>query len=625
MCGICGRITRQQIDPDELKRMNDTMSHRGPDDSGIEIIQGDGKQIGLAQRRLAIQDLSELGHQPMVSADGKVWIVFNGEIYNFRELKQELTDYPFRSECDTEVILALYRRDGIRCLEKMNGMFAIAIYDSRQEVLYLARDRMGQKPLYYYLHQDEMLFASELKPMMACGVFAKEINRDVLKRYLFHGYIKGPDSIFCHVHKLEPGCYLEYKNNEAKVSSYWELYERYQACAQHPIRDYRQASQILTEKLKKAVSYRMIADVPVGAFLSGGYDSSLITAMAQEISHGPVKTYSIGFEEQSHNEAPYAKAVAEFLGTDHTEYYITQKDMLSLVDDLPYYYDEPFADSSQIPTMLVSRLAAADVKVAITGDAGDELFCGYDYYEVVGKARNIRTAAAALKRVLAVNPSFRNIFLNRDMPESLRGILLNEDSRFQTQFFDGSRRALCDEIIGDSRDVGFEEEFRLAGIGDWQLRRMLLDMTTSLPDGILCKVDRASMKYGLEARSPLLDPQVVECSFSISQDLKYNSREPDKGKWILKQIARDYVPGQLLDRPKKGFSVPLNQWLRGPLRERFLDYTGDEFIRKQGLFERERIRPLRAMLTDGTPEQSKRVSRTLWNFFVLQRWYDEFF
>lgn len=623
MCGICGRMTDSSIDPEELRRMNDTMTHRGPDDSGVKIFKEHGKQTGLAQRRLAIQDLSELGHQPMSSADGSVWIVFNGEIYNFRELRRELTDYPFRSECDTEVILALYQRYGIRCMEKMNGMFALAIYDMAQDVLYLARDRMGQKPLYYYHQRDEFIFASELKPLMACAAFEKKINERVLKRFLFHGYIKGPDTIFEHVYKLPAGCYLEYRNREVRVSPYWTLFSAYQECEGRPVSDYRAAKEMLTQELKKAVKYRMIADVPVGAFLSGGYDSSLITAMACEVSPEPVKTYAIGFGEKNYNEAPYAKKVAEHLGTDHTEYYITETDMLSLVEDLTCYYDEPFADSSQIPSMLVAKLAARDVKVALSGDAGDELFGGYDYYEVIKKAQDIQSVVGVLRKILSISPAVNRAFLKRKMPESVRGMLLNEDRRYQTQFFDGSRRALCDEIMGNRADVGFEEEFLLGGIGDWQLRRMLLDLCTYLPDDILCKVDRATMKYSLEARCPLLDYHVVECSFRIPQKFKCS---PDGGgKYILKQIARDYVPAQLLDRPKKGFSVPLDQWLNGPLKEMFLDYTADDFIIRQGLFRPEKIRMLREDFLNSTRGETARVSRTIWNLFVLQKWYYGFF
>lgn len=625
MCGICGRITKYDIDPEELIRMNNTMTHRGPDDSGIKILKEHGKQVGLAQRRLAIQDLSELGHQPMSSMDQTVWIVFNGEIYNFKELKRELPGYSFRSESDTEVIIALYQAYGIRCLEKLNGMFAIAIYDTVQDVLYLARDRMGQKPIYYYKTSEDLIFASELKPILACGIFEKKINDRILKSYLFHGYIKGPDSIFDHVYKLGAGCYLEYKNGEAQIKTYWNLLDVYYDCEKRPIMDYQTAKEMLTQELKKAVVYRMIADVPVGAFLSGGYDSSLITAIAQEVASEPVKTYSIGFEEEKYNEAPYAKKVAEYLGTDHTEYYITEQDMLSLVEDLTYYYDEPFADSSQIPSMLVARLASRDVKVALSGDAGDELFCGYDYYRIIKKAQDLQPEIGMLKKMFSACPPAKKLFMKRKLPESLRGMLLNEDGRYRVQFFDGSRRALCDELTGNFSDVGFEEEFCMEGIGNWQIRRMLLDMLTYLPDDILCKVDRSTMKYGLEARCPLLDKQVIACSFSIPHEFKYWTQENGGGKYILKQIAQDYIPELLLNRPKKGFSVPLDQWLRGPIRERFLDYTEEGFIKKQGLFQADCVQRMRETFLNASEEQSSHLSRTIWNFFILQKWYDDFF
>lgn len=306
MCGICGIIDNKEIDINELKKMNDTMRHRGPDDSGENVFFQNGNYIGLAQRRLSIQDLSDFGHQPMSSSDGSVWIVFNGEIYNFKELKEKLSDYPFLSRCDTEVILAMYLKYGIRALDFFNGMFAIAIYDRRKNILYLARDRMGKKPLYYCALNDGFLFASELKPILTYSGFRQVINRDILKSYLFHGYIKGPETIFKGVKKLKPGNYLEYRAGKVTEHSYWNLPLVYREKRKQIKTDYFESKRELKEKLKQAVKYRMIADVPVGSFLSGGYDSSLVTAIAQEISGEPVRTYSIGFYNDTYNEAPYA-------------------------------------------------------------------------------------------------------------------------------------------------------------------------------------------------------------------------------------------------------------------------------------------------------------------------------
>lgn len=621
MCGICGWISKREVDEAELGRMNDMMVHRGPDDAGVKVLREHGKQIGLAQRRLAIQDLSELGHQPMCSADGTVWIVFNGEIYNFKELKQELTGYPFRSECDTEVILAMYQAEGIDCIRRMNGMFAISIYDIAEDVCYLVRDRLGQKPLYYYKSDDDFIFASELKPIMESSAFHKKINEQVLKRYLFHGYIKGPDSIFQDVSKVRPGTYLEYRGGEITEHVYWNLPEVYDRYVKQPILDYDTAKSQLTEKLKQAVAYRMIADVPVGSFLSGGYDSSLITAMAQQVSSEPIRTYCIGFQEKKYDEAIYARQVAEYLGTNHTEYYISEDDILNLVQDLPKYYDEPFADSSQIPSMLVANLAAQDVKVVLSGDGGDEFFCGYDFYEIVRKAQSLAPVTDIMRKIFKAAPSLLSLCMPH-MPEFLTGILLNEEERFKTQFFDGSRRDLCDKIMGNRRDIAFEEEFGLLHISDWQIRRMLLDMTTYLPADILCKVDRATMKDSLEARCPILDKDVVECSFMIPHNFKYHKNNPADGKYILKQIAYDYIPESLLKRPKKGFSVPLNKWLHGPLSEALLDYTSESFLKKQNLFQAEQLQSVVRQFLNTPEEKTGHLSRTIWNLFVLQQWYD---
>ena len=323
MCGICGFVSKQNITLEHLKEMNDTLYHRGPDDSGAEIFpMKNVYQIGLAQRRLSILDLSPLGHQPMHSKDGRLSVIYNGEIYNFREIKEELKDYPFVSTCDTEVILAAYLKWGISCVEKLNGMFAICIYDRETDDVYLIRDRIGKKPLYYEVEGGNLIFASELKPLMKRNGFKKEIRRDILSRYLFQQYINAPDTVFENVYKLEPGAILRFRYGETKIWKYWEIKDVYHRMQQNPVTDYEQAKAELKDLLQKAVSSRMIADLPLGAFLSGGYDSSLMTAIAQEHSKEPVKTFSIGFNLERYNEAKYAKEVANYLGTNHTELYI---------------------------------------------------------------------------------------------------------------------------------------------------------------------------------------------------------------------------------------------------------------------------------------------------------------
>ncbi|MCH5275872.1 MAG: asparagine synthase (glutamine-hydrolyzing), partial [Lachnospiraceae bacterium] len=539
MCGICGFVTRKTITEEQLKKMNDTMYHRGPDDSGEEIYSaGGGYSVGLAQRRLSILDLSALGHQPMHSANKRVSVVFNGEIYNFRELKEELVDYPFCSACDTEVIIAAYLKWGIDCVSRFNGMFAIAIFDRETQDIYLVRDRIGKKPLYYWLAEENIVFASEMKPFFECPGFEKKIRTEVLSRYLYHQYINAPDTIFEDVYKLEPGSVLQFHEGRIKTWKYWDVKKVYAEKKKEPVKDYTQAKEELKELLKRAVKLRMISDVPLGTFLSGGYDSSLITAIAQSLSEEPVKTYSIGFHEGKYNEAGYAKAVAEHLGTNHTEYYIEEQEMLDLVESIPHYYDEPFADSSQIPSMLVAQLAKKDVTVVLSGDGGDEFFCGYNIYSMVRQAQQL-DLLGGLTYGLCRLPGIKQAKLLDKMPFKVRVIANNRDKETKTQFgADNYLKTAYKMVKGDAISIHYRIE-SLYQEKNWQECRMLLDMDTYLPGDILCKVDRATMKYSLEARCPILDKDVMEYSYRLPHSFKYGGKIK---KRILKDIAYDYIP-----------------------------------------------------------------------------------
>lgn len=620
MCGICGVVRKTEIYSEFLKKMNDEMGHRGPDDSGIKIFTDNGNHIGLAQRRLAVQDLSPLGHQPMCTPDESVWIVFNGEIYNFRELREEVQDYPFVSRCDTEVILAMYQKYGIKCLRQFNGMFAIAIYDRRINALYLARDRMGKKPLYYYMNNGEFLFASELKPFFAYPGFQEEINHEVLKRYLFHGYIKGPETIFNNLQKLQPGMCLEYKNGEIKKAAYWDLARVYKKYRKGQEISYKDGKEELKRRLQKSVAYRMIADVPIGSFLSGGYDSSLITAIAQELSEKAVRTYSIGFHEERYNEAPYAKQIARHLGTDHRELYVGEKDIHRMLDSLTRYYDEPFADSSQIPSMLVAEFARKDVTVVLSGDGGDELFCGYQHYPAARKLQYLEPMIRAAGKIVRL-PGISSVDFTKRLPSSVQGMIWCQDRRYKVQNFNQERKRFCDLLTCSTENIYFPEELELNFEPDWQIRRMLLDMKTYLTDDILCKVDRATMKYGLEARCPILDRTVVEYSFALPQSFKYHR---GTGKRILKDIAYDYIPKAMLNRPKKGFAVPLTSWMKGTLKEELLAYTDQAYIKKQGLFDSGAIQKAINIFLSDSPENADKYVDVVWHFFVFQKWYERY-
>ncbi len=636
MCGICGYIGHNGITTEELCAMSETIIHRGPDDHGEEVYSGrDGLCIGFAQRRLSILDLSSLGHQPMTSADGRVSIVYNGEMYNFPEIKAELSDYPFVSTCDTEVVLAAYLKWGISCLSRFNGMYAFALYDRQTEEVYLVRDRIGKKPLYYWLSDNgDIVFASELKPIMAYKGFEKKIRKEVISQYLFQQYINAPDSIFENVYKVMPGGIVHIKDGKVDTSKYWDIKKIYHEMVSNPVKSYEEAKEGLKNLLIKSVSSRMISDVPLGSFLSGGYDSSLTTAIAQSVSDTPVKTFSIGFNEEKYNEAKYAKAVAEHLGTNHTEVYIDESMMFNLVESIPTYYDEPFADSSQIATMMVSEIAKRDVTVALSGDGGDEFFCGYNIYENVKQAQMLDIPGAIVHGICNLL-GLKQLHLERKLPFRVRVIAGNRNPEAKTQFGAGNYPEIARKLVKDIWTPGGlstekgplpihflrESEY---GVKDWQIRRMLLDMDTYLPGDILCKVDRASMKYSLESRCPILDRDVMEYSFRIPHEYKFC--KGDK-KHILKDIAYDYIPEELLDRPKVGFGVPLDKWLRGPLREKLTDYCNIDFLKRQDIFDPEYTNSfiMKYLATgDGGPATGANYSKLTWSFFAFQQWYEKY-
>lgn len=610
MCGICGYVSKKEISDAVLHEMNNTMLHRGPNDYGVWKYQSGANFVGFAQRRLAIMDLSPLGHQPMESDDRNLVITYNGEVYNFKELRAELENkgYGFLSQCDTEVVLAAYEEWGEDCFSKFNGMFAIAIYDRMKKKLVLARDKMGKKPLYYYHNGSDFVFASELKPIIKCPLFRKEINRDAIGFYLCNKFIAAPETIFLNTYKLQAGTYLVYQNDRVDIKRYWSVLEKKQQYEKEQFSDYNTAKCQLNSILQDAVSCRMIADVPVGFFLSGGIDSALVTALCSQ-AVDRVQSFSIGFHDKERDEAPYAREIAKHLGTQHHELYVEEEDILSMIENLPKYYDEPFSDSSQLPSMLVSKLAASDITVALTGDGGDELFCGYSIYDLV----NIAQKVDKIGDILRLCPGMG--YMKGLFPPELRAFINNESQVRKVQLFTDVMAEEADKILIDKiGNYKFKEEDNLL-MKNWQERRMLLDMQTYLPDEVLCKMDRASMKYSLETRCPLLDYRVVEASFKIPHEFKYHHKNK---KHILKDLTYEYVPKELLDRPKKGFGVPLRKWLRGVLKEEITNFARPEALRQQGIFCAEGIWRLQHM-----QEKSDKIvySSILWSFYVFQRWY----
>jgi asparagine synthase (glutamine-hydrolysing) len=607
MCGIVGFKSKydyqsmKELLPEASKRL----SHRGPDDSGF--IHDEAAGVGLAHRRLSIIDLSSAGHQPMKSDDGKVCICYNGEIYNFRKIRKLLEGcgHRFKSATDTEVVLKAYLQWGTECLGQFVGMFAFAIWDSRNQTLFLARDRLGIKPLYYYLNESEgsLIFSSELKALMVFGNFVKDIDPDAIPLFLHYQYIPAPGTIFKNTHKLLPGYFLIYDGDNVRSKEYWEL-PKLPEIQKNPQHSEEEQLQRLDDLLTMAVSDRLISDVPLGALLSGGIDSSVIVALMQKISSTPARTFSIGFKEKGYNEAPWAAMVAKHLKTEHTELYVTANDALDVIPSLPDFYDEPFADSSAIPTFLVSHLTRQQVTVALSGDGGDEQFCGYVRYWTTksmanGFNRFPLPIKKAVSRMLALIPTpwVENCYLplHNFLPQRLR--MANFPDKWQkllklmdqTRISELYRMTIClwsaqeisDMLSQTLPQSRYEETF--AETVDWPLlsRLMRVDQKTYLPDAMLTKVDRASMANSLEIRVPLLDHRVVEFTAGLPEHFKYRN---GTGKYLLKKLLARYLPVSLFERPKMGFGVPIDHWLRFELKDLLLDFLSAERLKREGLF-----------------------------------------
>ncbi|MEE9566802.1 MAG: asparagine synthase (glutamine-hydrolyzing), partial [Desulfobacteria bacterium] len=557
-------------------------------------------------RRLSIIDLSAAGQQPMSSDDGSVHIVYNGEVYNFREIRETLEKkgHGFKSSTDTEVILKSYLEWGIECLQKFVGMFSLAIWDSRKQLLYLARDRLGIKPLFYYFRDRTLLFASELKGLMAFKNFEREIEPDSIPLFLHYQYVPAPRTIFKNTHKLLPGNYLLYDGPTLSTHTYWSPPDSPEA-AKHADIDEKDGLRQLDELLTQAVSARLISDVPLGALLSGGIDSSMVVALMQKVSTAPVRTFSIGFNEEGYNEAPWAAKVANHLGTDHTELYVTPQEAMEVIPNLPEIYDEPFADSSAIPTFLVCQMARDHVTVALSGDGGDEQFSGYvRYWSTQAMATglkhlpgSVKSAAAALLGTIPYRWVERCYLPWRQfLPQRFR--VANFPDKWQklvhlldqTAIADIYRMTIClwskdelPQLMGKYLpESQYEKTF--SETEGWPLlsRLMRVDQRTYLPDAMLTKVDRASMAVSLEVRVPLLDHRVVEYTAKLPDSLKYRN---GTGKFLLKRLLGQYLPAHLIERPKMGFGVPIDRWFRKELKDLLLDYLSPERLKKEGLFD----------------------------------------
>jgi asparagine synthase (glutamine-hydrolysing) len=661
MCGFVGFFGRADSDQpcteSVLRRMADAIAERGPDDAGYW--SDAEKRIGLGHRRLAIVDLSSAGHQPMSSGSGRYVIVFNGEIYNHLDLRSVLemdrrkhdqeAKYPNRivhqwnGHSDTETLLDGFDVWGIEAtVKRANGMFAFAVWDKQTHILTLGRDRLGEKPLYYgwqgHGKNAAFLFGSELKALKQHTAFAAEIDRNALCLLMRHSYIPAPHSIYQGIAKLEPGCLLSVSAAEPVpvVSRYWSATQIAQNGVANPFAGTpKQAVEALEELLKSSVQQQMMADVPLGAFLSGGIDSSTVVALMQAQSARPVKTFTIGFNEEGYNEAVHAKAVAQHLGTDHTELYVTPRQALDVIPQLPELYCEPFGDSSQIPTFLVSQLARQQVTVSLSGDAGDELFGGYNRYVLADKLWKrlsglpVGGRRLAAQGIRAVSPTTWNAMatpLHTFLPQSLRQANLGDKLHKAAgvlgaanvdQLYLGLVSQWDDPasvVIGGAEPqtllTGHAPE--LKGLDEIQ-RMMVLDTVSYLPDDILVKVDRAAMGVSLEGRVPFLDHRVVEFAWQLPQNLKLRD---GVGKWVLREVLYRHVPRALIERPKMGFGVPIGDWLRGPLRDWAEALLDEERLMREGYFQPEAIRKKWAEHLSGV----RNWQHHLWIVLMFQAW-----
>jgi len=641
MCGFAGFLGDTGISegefPQVLTQMGDAIKHRGPDDSGIWLNKK--SDIGLVHRRLSILDLSAAGHQPMISPCKRFVLVYNGEIYNHREIRTELErrggHFDWAGHSDTETLLAALRHWGIEgALSRLNGMFAFALWDDSEKSLILARDRMGEKPLYYGYHEGVFLFGSELKALEAYPGWKGEIDRDALTLFLRHNYVPAPWSIYKGIHKLHPAHYLVVREGAEQLFKpvcYWNIHAIAENGISHNKCDSKELIDELDVTMNRAIKYRMESDVPLGAFLSGGFDSSAVVAMMQSQSSKPVKTFSIGFNEKAYNEADHAKLVAEHLGTEHTELYVTPEEAMAVIPKLPHIYDEPFSDSSQIPTFLVSQLARQHVTVSLSGDGGDELFCGYNRYvmgynmwqnlqRVPPMGRRfiswllLRAPGHSLEVMQRILPRRYRVSSLADRLPKLAEVLVHNDGKsFYQDLISHWKKP--DQVVIDAKEPDnitmlFD---KINNISDYKGQMMLLDMMTYLPDDILTKVDRASMAVSLEARVPMLDHELIEFSWKIPMESKLRAGQ---GKWLLRQVLYKYVPQKIMERPKMGFGVPIEQWLRGPLREWGEELLDEKRICDEGFFDPKLIRKKWNEHISG----SARWHYLLWDVLMFQAW-----
>ncbi|OGZ37715.1 MAG: asparagine synthase (glutamine-hydrolyzing) [Candidatus Portnoybacteria bacterium RIFCSPLOWO2_01_FULL_43_11] len=615
MCGLAGFLG--QGNREILGKMTSAVKHRGPDDEGFYNFEN----LYLGHRRLSIIDLS-LGHQPLSNEDKTVWIIFNGEIYNFLELRKglEKKGHKFKTQTDTEVIVHLYEEEGESFLNKLNGMFALALWDQKEKKIILARDRLGQKPLYYSLVNNTLVFGSELKVLLEHPLIKREIDLDELNKYLIYEYAPAPKTIIKGVKKLEPGQFLIFENNQIKLSKYWEIkFSQLENTKNYLI----EFENLLEDSVKK----RLIADVPLGVFLSGGLDSSTIAYFAQKNSSAKIKTFSIGFTDKSFDESIHAKEVAKFLKTEHYHQTFTPNDLLSLIDDVSEINDEPFADASVIPTYLLSKFTRERVKVALAGDGGDELLAGYPTFQALKFAKLFRKFPQLLRKIIQgmvdyLPVSFNNFSFDFRVKRILSGYDFSPE--IQNQIWLGSflpkenQKLFSKETVSQ---IDFNESFLITQKLIEEVKKEPLEnrliylyLKQYLADDILVKADRASMFASLEVRAPFLDYRLVEFINSLPYHLKLKGF---KTKYILKRLMKNKLPENIINRPKKGFGLPIAKWLTNELKDFAFDLLSEKKIKEQGIFNYSEIKKLLDEHVNKKADHRKKI----WTLLMFQEWY----
>ncbi len=626
MCGITGFCDfNKKLNREHLHKANEVLHHRGPDSGNVAFFETDKANIGLGHRRLSILDVSSAGNQPMYSDDENVVVILNGEVYNFKEIRQELITlgYSFHSDSDTEVIIKAYQQFGINSVNKFIGMFAYALYDKKEQVIYILRDRPGVKPLYYYYKNDCLLFASELKSIYAYPGFDKIINDKAVTLFFNYGYIRAPHTIFKDTYKVQPGHYIKIDLARKKVEDlkYWDVLDYYNKPKLKISEE--DALNEMESLFTSAFQYRMVSDVPVGVFLSGGYDSSLVTAILQKNSTQKIKTFTIGFHEEKWNEAKDAKKIAAYLGTDHHEYYCSTKEAQEIFPELADIYDEPFGDSSGIPTTLVSRFARKHVTVSLSADGGDEIFAGYPRYDYIYKITNLfnkvpnfvlNSGKFVANTSLAVFPRLKKVHKARRIAEILNTYKTHGITDIYSRLF--NYKEITELLPGFDSTIGLLDDIGpVNDENDFINKELLFDYRTYMVDDILTKVDRATMSVGLEGREPLLDHRIIELAAQLPSELKYNKGQK---KYLLKKITHKYVPKELMDRPKAGFTFPMKEWLTTDLKKYLFEYINEEQLAKHNYINAKMAISIRDEFLAGAEKRETQM----WLILMFQMWWN---